>query len=114
MVEDAERGRELTRAGLSDLRINQSLLKGFATGGMPRPELPATPWKRGIWRTLQALPRVNQMTGEYQRVLAAEYARHRETRRKLAAVVMDEIAAAIPYLRPPAGLANGGADDAFT
>jgi len=106
--------RELKRAGLADLRTNQTLLKGFATGGMPLPELPAAPWKRAAWRALQALPGVSQIAGEYRRVLAAEYARHRETRRQHARMVMDEIARAFPDLRPPAGLANGGADDAFS
>ena len=105
--------RELERVGLADLRTNQALLKGFATGGMPLPELPAAPWKRAAWRTLQALPGVSQIVGEYRRVLAAEYARHRETRRRHARMVMDEIARAFPDLRPPGGLANGGADDAF-
>ena len=106
--------RELKRAGLADLRTNQTMLKGFATGGMPLPELPAAPWKRAAWRALQALPGVGQIAGEYRRVLAAEYARHRETRRQHARMVMDEIARAFPDLRPPAGLANGGADDAFS
>jgi putative sugar O-methyltransferase len=106
--------RELKRVGLSDLRTNQTLLKGFATGGMPLPELPAAPWKRALWDTLHALPGFRQIIGEYRRVLAAEYARHRETRRQHARVVMDEIARAFPDLRPPAGLSHGGADDAFS
>ena len=106
--------RELERVGLADLRTNQTLLKGFATGGMPLPELPAAPWKRAAWRALLALPGVSQIAGEYRRVLAAEYARHRETRRQHARMVMDEIARAFPDLRPPTGLANGGADDAFS
>lgn len=131
MVDDAARGgplwtatpywrgysarilRELDRVGLADLRTNQTLLKGFATGGMPRPELPSASWKRVVWRTLQTLPGVKQIAGEYQRVLAAEYARHREVRRTHAHVVMDEIANTFPDLRVPIGLANGGADDAF-
>ena len=106
--------RELKRAGLAGLRTNQALLKGFASGGMPLPELPAAPWKRAAWRALQTLPGVSQIAGEYRRVLAAEYARHRETRRQHAGMVMDEIARAFPDIRPPAGLANGGADDAFS
>ncbi len=106
--------RELKRVGLSSLRTNQTLLKGFATGGMPLPELPAAPWKRALWEALHALPGVSQIAGEYRRVLAAEYARHRETRRQHARMVMDEIAHAFPDMRPPAGLSNGGADDAFT
>ena len=131
MVEDAERGgplwtatpywrsyasrimRELKRTGLANLRTNQRLLKGFAVGGVPRPELPAATWKRAVWHGLQALPGVRQMTAEYQRMLAAEYARHRDTRRQHARMAMDEIAAAFPDILPPKGLANGGADDAF-
>ena len=106
--------RELKRDGLSHLRTNQTLLKGFATGGVPLPELPAAPWKRAAWRALQALPGVSQIVGEYRRVLTAEYARHRETRQQHARMVKDEIARAFPDIRPPAGLANGGADDAFS
>ena len=132
MVEDAEQGgplwtvtaywrnyasrimRELKRTGLSDLRTNQRLLKGFAIGGVPQPELPAAAWKRKAWYALQAFPGVRQMAAEYQRMLAAEYARHRDTRRQHARMVMDEIARAFPHILPPKGLANGGADDAFT
>jgi putative sugar O-methyltransferase len=106
--------RELTRVGLTDLRANQTLLKGFALGGMPRPELPAAAWKRAVWRTIQSLPGVRQIVAENRRVLAAEYAHHRETRRQHARMVMDEIADSFPNIRPPAGVANGGADDAFT
>lgn len=131
MVEDAARGgplwtataywrgyaarilRELQSIGLSDFRTNQNLLKGFAVGGIPQPELPAAPWKRAAWRLLQGLPGVRQMSAEYRRVLTAEYGRHRDLRRRHARMVMDEIARAYPDLRPPTGLANGGADDAF-
>ena len=105
--------RELARVGLDNVRTNQTLLKGFAFGGMPLPELPAAPWKRTVWRTLQGLPGVRQIVAEQQRVLAAEYAHHRDTRRQHAHMVMDEIADAFPDLRPPTGIANGGADDAF-
>ncbi len=131
MVEDAERGgplwtataywrtyasrimRELERTGLADMRVNQRLLKGFAIGGAPQPELPAAAWKRVAWRGLQTLPGVRQMAAEYQRMLAAEYARHRDLRRQHARVAMDQIADAFPHICPPKGLANGGADDAF-
>ena len=105
--------RELDHVGLANVRANQRLLKGFAFGGMPLPELPAAPWKRAVWRALQALPGVRQIIAEHQRLLAAEYAHHRETRREHARMVMDEIADAFPDIRPPAGIANGGADDAF-
>lgn len=105
--------RELARAGLADLRTNQTLLKGFDFGGIPRPEMPAAAWKRLVWRTLQGRPGVRQIVAEQQRALAAEYARHRQTRRQHARMVMDEIADAFPDIRPPAGIANGGADDAF-
>jgi putative sugar O-methyltransferase len=104
---------ELARAGLAGMRANQGLLKGFARGGLPRPEMPAAAWKRAVWGMMRALPGVNRIIAEQQRVLAAEYAKHRDTRRQHAHMVMDEIAGAFPDLRPPVGLANGGADDAF-
>src|SRR5262249_57989448 len=44
---------EIDRVGLARLRTNQILLKGFAVGGVPRPELPRDPWKRRIWTTLE-------------------------------------------------------------
>lgn len=132
MIEDAERSgplwtataywrgyaaritAELARNGLANLRTNQRLLKGFALGGIPEPELPQAGWKRVAWRILQAAPGVRQMIAEYRRVLGGLYARHLETSRQHARMVMDEIARAFPDLKPPAGIANGGADDAFT
>jgi len=104
---------ELARGGLANLRTNQRLLKGFATGGIPEPELPQSSLKRAVWRTLQAAPGVRRMLAEHRRVLGALYARHRETSQQHARMAMDEIARAFPGLRPPAGIANGGADDAF-
>jgi putative sugar O-methyltransferase len=106
--------RELARTGLRGMRNNQTLLKGFAFGGMPRPELPATPVKRAIWRCLAGLPGVRRILAEHNRVFAAEYERHKATRRNLARVAMDEIAKSFPELKPPAGIANEDADDAFT
>lgn len=105
--------RELDRAGLADLRTNQRLLKGFALGGVPQPELPATFWKRFLWKTIESLPGPRQIVAEYRRVLSAEYRRRRDASRQHARLAMDEIARAFPDIRPPAGLANGGADDAF-
>jgi putative sugar O-methyltransferase len=105
--------RELARVGLKNVRANQTLLKGFALGGIPQAELPQAGWKRAVWRMMQALPGVRQIIAEHQRVLAAEYSHHRQTRREHARIVMDEIADAFPDIRPPAGIANGGADDAF-
>ena len=105
--------RELDRVGLANLRANQKLLKGYAFGGMPLPELPSAPWKRAVWYVMQGLPGVRQIIAEHQRLLAAEYSHHKEARREHARMVMDEIADAFPDIRPPAGIANGGADDAF-
>jgi putative sugar O-methyltransferase len=131
MIEDAERsgplwtataywrgyaGRitaELARSGLANLRTNQRLLKGFALGGVPEPELPRSGWKRAAWRVLQAAPGTRHMIAEHRRVLGGLYARHRETSQQHARMVMDEIARAFPDLKPPMGIANGGADDAF-
>lgn len=105
--------RELARSGLRGMRNNQVLLKGFAFGGLPRAELPGTAWKRAVWQTLSVLPGVSRIIAEHDRVLAAEYERHKATRRNLARVAMDEIAKAFPDLKPPSGIANDGADDAF-
>lgn len=105
--------RELARNGLRGMRNNQTLLKGFAFGGMPRPELPALGWKRTVWEILAALPGVNRILAEHNRVFAAEYERHKATRRNLARVAMDEIVKVFPDLKPPVGIANEGADDAF-
>lgn len=106
--------RELDRTGLRGMRNNQVLLKGFAFGGMPRPELPASPAKRAVWRFLARLPGVRRILSEHDRVFAAEYERHKATRRNLARVAMDEVAKSFPDLKPPVGIANDGADDAFT
>jgi putative sugar O-methyltransferase len=105
--------RELGRNGLSNFRVNQILLKGFSSGGMPLAEMPAAPWKRALWRSLSTLPGVRQIVAEHRRVLTAEYERHKETRRNHARFAMDEIARQFPDLHPPAGITNGGADDAF-
>jgi putative sugar O-methyltransferase len=131
MIEDAERSgplwnataywrgyakrikMELARSGLANLRTNQRLLKGFALGGIPEPEMPQAGWKRAAWRLLQAGPGVRQMLAEHRRVRGALHARHCETSQQHARMAMDEIARAFPELRPPAGIANGGADDAF-
>ena len=80
------------------MRNNQILLKGFAFGGMPRAELPASPWKRAVWKTLSAFPGVQRILTEHDRVFRAEYERHKATRRNLARVAMDEIAKAVPVL----------------
>jgi putative sugar O-methyltransferase len=106
--------RELARSGLRGMRNNQILLKGFAFGGMPRPELPSTPFKRAVWQLLASLPGVRRILAEHDRIFAAEYERHKATRRNLARVAMDEIAKTFPDLKPPIGLANDDADDAFT
>lgn len=105
--------RELAQRGLRGMRNNQTLLKGFAFGGMPRPELPASPFKRAVWTSLARLPGVRRILAEHDRVFAAEYERHKAARRNLARVAMDEIVKAFPDLKPPVGIANDGADDAF-
>ncbi|MGD9921134.1 MAG: putative sugar O-methyltransferase [Pseudorhodoplanes sp.] len=106
--------REIARTGVRGMRNNQILLKGFAFGGMPRPELPATPFKRAVWQMLAAFPGVRRILAEHNRVFAAEYERHKAARRNLARVAMDEVAKTFPDLKPPPGIANGGADDAFS
>ena len=47
-------------------------------------------------------------------MFAAEYERHKATRRNLARVAMDEVARTFPDLKPPVGIGNDNADDAFT
>ncbi|HZS64104.1 MAG TPA: putative sugar O-methyltransferase [Xanthobacteraceae bacterium] len=89
--------RELDRAGLKGMRANQRLLKGFAVGGVPQPEIPDAAWKRAAWAALEKLPGIRQIAG------CRQHAR----------LALDEIAHAFPAMRIPAGLANGGADDAF-
>ncbi len=106
--------RELARSGLKGMRNNQILLKGFAFGGMPRPELPSKPFKRAVWQFLASAPGVRRILVEHDRIFAAEYERHKATRRQLARIAMDEIAKTFPDLKPPVGIANDSADDAFT
>jgi len=105
--------RELARSGLANFRANQRLLKGFGLGGLPEPELPPSGWKRFIWHAFEQLPGVRQILAEHRRILKAEYEHHKEIRRLHGQLAMDEIARAFPYVDPPPGLANGGADDAF-
>ena len=105
--------RRLEKTGLARFRADQRLLKGFAAGGVTRPDEPAAAWKRAVWRGLQRLPGVRNIVAEYERVLRAEHVHHTRTRVLHAGLAMDEIAGAFPAVRPPAGLANGGADDAF-
>ena len=105
--------RELACSGLASFRTNQRLLKGFGSGGVPEPALPSSAWKRLVWYTLEELPGVRQLLAEQRRILKAEYEHHKDLRRLHAQLAMDEIARAFPQVKPPPGLANGGADDAF-
>jgi putative sugar O-methyltransferase len=105
--------RELKRAGLSNLRINQALLKGFALGGAPRPTLPRAAWKRAVWRGLERMPGTATVVAEYRRLLAASHGRAVNAEVDHARLALDRLAAALPQLTPPEGLANGGAEDSF-
>ncbi|HEX9646401.1 MAG TPA: hypothetical protein VGB88_02805, partial [Alphaproteobacteria bacterium] len=65
--------RELARTGLSDVRTNQRLLKGYALGGVPAPTLPRAAWKRAVWTLAERAPVVALIVGEYRRLVAAEH-----------------------------------------
>lgn len=105
--------RELDRHGLQNFRTNYRILKGFAHGGVPLPTLPRAAWKRAIWQTVARLPVFSLMLREHQRLVAAEHAASTKASRRHARLVLDRIADRFPSLEPPAGIANGGAGDAF-
>jgi len=104
---------EIERAGLADFRVNAGLLKGFALGGVPRPTLPRAAWKRAVWRGLAALPGVSVIVAEHERLLRASHRAGVVAAVRHARLALDRLAEAHPGLAPPAGLANGGAEDAF-
>lgn len=104
---------ELRRAGMRDFRQNQTVLKGFGSGGNPRPALPQAAWKRAIWSSLARAPGVSQIVGEYERVLRAVGQHLRQTQIKFARQILPQIEASFPALRIPDGVATGSPDDAF-
>ena len=67
--------REFARNGLAGMRTNQTLLKGFAGGGMSHPALPRAGWKRFIWRCVEATPGVARVVAENRRLLHATHQR---------------------------------------
>lgn len=106
--------RELARNGLAGMRTNQTLLKGFASGGMSQPLLPRAAWKRLIWRAVEATPGAARVVAENRRLLHVTHQRAIEAEIRSARLVLDRIAEEFPHMTPPEGLANGGAEDAFT
>lgn len=106
--------RELVRNGLAGMRTNQTLLKGFAGGGMSQPVLPRAGWKRLIWRAVEAAPGVARVVAENRRLLEVAHRRAVEAEIRSARLALDRIAEDFPHMTPPKGLANGGAEDAFT
>lgn len=105
--------RELQGDTLKNVRTNQTLLKGYAVGGMPRPTLPRAAWKRGIWRSVESLPGAATVVREYRRLLSASHRRAVGAEVRHARLALDRMADAHPQLAPPEGLANGGAEDSF-
>ena len=104
---------ELQKSGLTRFRRNQVILKGFGSGGTPRPTLPRSTWKRAVWRELEGLPVFRTIVGEYQRLLGATVAQLRQAEIALARHQLAEVAARYPALSIPDGIANGDADDAL-
>ncbi len=106
--------RELARNGLAGMRTNQILLKGFASDGMSQPLLPHAAWKRLIWHAVEAMPGVARVVAENRRLLHATHQRAINAEIRSARLALDRIAEDFPNMTPPEGLANGGAEDAFT
>ncbi len=104
---------ELQRAGLAGFRQNQTILKGYASGGVAKPTLPQAAWKRTIWTGVSSLPGVSRIVGEQARVIRALSLRLRRMQVAHARLVLDRIADRYPDMKLPDGIANGGADDAF-
>lgn len=105
--------RALDATGLANVRTNQAILKGFAAGGALQPFEPQDKWKRTAWRTLMRVPGVRKVVAEYERAIAAEHRHHVATRVRLARLLIERVSEDFPDLAPPAGLANGGAEDTF-
>jgi len=99
--------------GLAAFRVNQAVLKGFAQGGVPRPDEPRAAWKRMLWHAAARLPVVDRLLAEHRRLLRAQHAHHVADKVRLAGFLLDRIAEAFPEFAPLPGLANGGAEDAF-
>ena len=105
--------RELNASGLAGVRTNQAILKGFAAGGVLQPTQPAEAWKRAVWHGLSRLPGVRRIIAEHRRTARAEHQQHVAAQGRLARLLIERMVDEFPGLAPPAGLANGGAEDAF-
>lgn len=105
--------RELRRAGLTGFRTNQRVLKGFAAGGPYFPYPPRGAARRWLWEATQRLPGLRAVFAQQQTLLQAARDQAVAAERSFAREVLERIAAEFPALKPPNGLANGGADDAF-
>jgi putative sugar O-methyltransferase len=104
---------ELGARGLKDFRTNQTILKGFAVGGLLRPAMPRAIWKRVLWRGAERLPVTRQILAGYRQLLEADHKWAVTTNVRLARLLIDRIAMEFPDFRPTEGLANGGAEDVF-
>jgi putative sugar O-methyltransferase len=104
----------LEHDGLADFRTNQTILKGFAVGGAPRPTLPRAAWKRWIWHAIERMPGTSVPINEYRRLLAASHRRAVIAEVRNARLLMDRLVELFPRLTPPEGLGVGGAEDSFS
>lgn len=105
--------RELRSAGLSDFRRNAYVVKGYAATGPLKAGVPRAAWKRWLWRSLEAAPVFSVIVAEYRRLLEAEAWSRRRLAIRLARFALDAVAERFPAIKPPRGIANGNAWDAF-
>lgn len=103
----------LDQRGLDGFRRDQTILKGFATGGIAKPTLPVGALKRAIWDTFVRAPGFSRVVAEYERLLGALSIHLTNAEIGLARQLIRRIAERFPAMRLPDGIANGGADDAF-
>jgi putative sugar O-methyltransferase len=105
--------RELRSVGLRDFRRNAYVVKGYAATGPLKAGMPRAAWKRRLWRLLEAAPVFSVIVAEYRRLLRVEAEDRRRLAIRLARFALDAVAARFPGIKPPRGIANGNAWDAF-
>lgn len=105
--------RTIRRDGVKSLQSNYSLLKGFATGGVPQPIPPAHPLKRAVFTALPRVPVVSKVFGSYEKIIKALHRQNIDLRRQVCRDTLDLIAEHFPEIQPPGDVAAGDAEDAF-
>lgn len=105
--------RIIQRDGLQSLQRNYSLLKGFATGGVPQPIPPANALKRAVFTAIPRLPVISKVFASYDRIILALHRQNIELRRQACRDALDLIAGHFPDIQPPGELAAGEAEDVF-